>query len=141
VSDKLLELRVVRAKGVNDEFGEGLAQEKPVDELDRSVLVGGKPQFQRIDDGKGGAALHAILPSIALKETAHSKCLGCHAVEPGTVLGLVNVTVDIQDELAAIRHINALLWLGQVALQVLLFSPSAPSCGAPCASSAPSRMR
>lgn len=30
VSDKLLELRVVRAKGTNDEFGEGLPQEGPV---------------------------------------------------------------------------------------------------------------
>jgi hypothetical protein len=33
VSDSLKELRVIRGKGVVDEFGEGLAQEKPVDEM------------------------------------------------------------------------------------------------------------
>ncbi|MEY4752261.1 MAG: hypothetical protein RIQ60_4475 [Pseudomonadota bacterium] len=121
VSDKLLELRVVRAKGIDDEFGAGLPQEQPKDALDRAALSSGQPQFQLGDDGKGTATLRAVLPSIARKEYRASRCLSCHGVDEGTVLGAVSVTVDIQEDVVEIRRINALLWLGQAALQVLLF--------------------
>jgi methyl-accepting chemotaxis protein len=121
VSDKLLELRVVRAKGTNDEYGPGLPIEQPVDELDRRVLASGKPEFKMITGANGQAAVRAVLPSIGLKEYRASKCLRCHGVDEGTVLGLVSVTVDIQDDLAGIRALNTLLWIGQGALQVLLF--------------------
>jgi methyl-accepting chemotaxis protein len=121
VSDKLLELRVVRGKGIIDEFGPGLPQEQPKDELDRQVLASGKPQFHQSQAGQAPATLRAVLPSIALKEYRASKCLRCHGVDEGAVVGVVSVTVDIQEDLAAIRHINRLLWGGQVALQVLLF--------------------
>ena len=121
VSDKLLELRVVRAKGTNDEFGEGLPQEGPVDDVDHKVLASGKPEFRRLTGANGDATLRVVLPSIARKEFRASKCLECHAVEEGTVLGLVSMTIDIKDEMAEIRRVNALLWIGQGILQVILF--------------------
>ena len=121
VSDKLLELRVVRAKSVNDEFGEGLPQEGPVDEMDRIVLAGGKPEYKTTLGANGEASLRVVLPSIARKEFRASKCLDCHAVDEGTVLGLVSMTVDIKDEMAEIRRLNALLWIGQGLLQFALF--------------------
>ncbi len=121
VSDKLLELRVVRAKGTNDEYGTGLPIEQPVDDLDHQVLASGKPAFKMTTDAKGATALRAVLPSIAFKEYRASKCLSCHAVDEGTVLGLVSVKVDIQDDLAGIQALNNFLWLGQLGLQVLLF--------------------
>jgi hypothetical protein len=77
VSDKLLELRVVRAKGTNDEFGEGLPEEKPVDDIDRAVLASGKRLFKlNVTDG-GDASLRAVIPSIAMKSFRSSKCLEC----------------------------------------------------------------
>jgi methyl-accepting chemotaxis protein len=121
VSDKLQELRVVRAKGVNSEFGEGLPQEKPVDELDNAVLTSGKTQFKMTVMGNGEASLRAVVPSIAMKEFRASKCLECHGVNEGTVLGLVSVTVDIKDDLADIKRVNLWIWVGQVILQVILF--------------------
>ena len=121
VSDKLKELRVVRAKGTNDEFGEGMAQEKPVDEIDRSVLASGKSQFKMTVTDNGDASLRAVVPSIAMKTFRNSKCLGCHGVDEGTVLGLVSVTVDIKDDLADIKRINTWIWVGQGILQVVLF--------------------
>nr|WP_326531501.1 methyl-accepting chemotaxis protein [Rhodoferax sp.] len=121
VSDKLLELRVVRAKGTNDEFGEGLPQEAPVDDVDHKVLASGKPEFRRLTAANGDASLRVVLPSIARKEFRASKCLECHAVDEGTVLGLVSMTIDIKDEMAEIRRVNALLWIGQGILQVILF--------------------
>jgi methyl-accepting chemotaxis protein len=121
VSDKLLELRVVRAKGTNDEFGPGLPIEQPVDDLDRQVLADGKPAFRMMTDAKGGAAVRAVLPSIGLKEYRASRCLSCHGVDEGTVLGAVSVTVDIQEDMAGIQALDNLLWLGQIGLQVLLY--------------------
>jgi methyl-accepting chemotaxis protein len=121
VSDKLKELRVVRAKGTNDEFGEGLPQEKPVDDMDRAVLASGKSQFKMSLPANGDASLRAVVPSLAMKEFRASKCLGCHGVAEGTVLGIVSVTVDIKDDVAAIQRVNLLIWLGQGVLQVSLY--------------------
>ena len=73
ISDGLKELRVVRAKGTNDEFGPGLPQEQPVDDMDRQVLASGKPQF-KVDTG-ADATLRAVIPFIAMKEFRTSKCL------------------------------------------------------------------
>ena len=104
VSDKLLELRVVRGKGTNDEFGEGLPQEAPVDDVDNKVLTSGKPEFRRLTGANGDATLRVVLPSIARKEFRASKCLECHGVDEGTVLGVVSMTIDIKDEMAEIEN-------------------------------------
>jgi methyl-accepting chemotaxis protein len=120
-SDNLKELRVIRAKGTNDEFGEGLPQEKPVDDMDRRVLASGKPEFKMSMDDSKGSTLRAVLPFLAMKEFRANKCLQCHGVAEGTVLGAVSVTVDINDDLADISRIVRLIWVGQFGLQVALF--------------------
>jgi methyl-accepting chemotaxis protein len=121
VSDKLKEVRVIRGKGTNDEYGAGLAMEKPVDDMDRSVLASGKPEFKMIHEANGDVFLRTVIPSIAFKEYRASKCLECHAVNEGTVLGAVSVTVDIKEHMADVQAINRWLWAGQAALQVVLF--------------------
>ncbi|MEO5659107.1 MAG: methyl-accepting chemotaxis protein [Polaromonas sp.] len=119
VSDQIKELRVVRGKAMVEEFGEGLPQEQPIDEMDRSVLASGKPQFKLT--GGSEASLRAVLPFIAMKEFRTSKCLECHGVDEGSVLGAASVTVDIRDDLASIRKINTWIWIGQGLLQIVLF--------------------
>ena len=121
VSENLKELRYVRAKGTNDEFGEGLPEEKPVDDLDRDVLANGKTVFKMTVGANGDATLRAVVPSIGLKVFRDSKCLDCHGVNEGTVLGLVSVTVDIKNDLADITRLTILIWVGQIALQIVLF--------------------
>ena len=121
VADKLTELRVVRGKGVNDEFGDGLPQEKPVDEMDNAVLASGKTQFKMNVGDNGNTTLRAVIPSIAHKTYRSSKCMECHGVDEGTVLGAVSVTVDINDDVAHIKRINATIWAGQIGLQLVLF--------------------
>ncbi len=69
-SDELKELRVVRGKGVIDEFGPGLPNQKPVDDLDREVLSNGRTLY-KIDDAND--TLRAIIPFIAKKEFRGSK--------------------------------------------------------------------
>jgi len=120
-SENVKELRVIRGKGTIDEFGVGPAKEQAVDEMDQSVLASGKPQFKVLHSGAGEASLRAVLPFIAMKSFRTIKCLGCHAVAEGSVLGATSITVDIKDDLATVKRINAGLWIGQVVLQIILF--------------------
>ncbi len=121
VSENLKELRVIRGKGTNDEFGNGLPIEQPRDALDQEVLASGKVAYQLLEDEKGNAALRAVIPSIAYKTYRGSKCLECHAVNEGTVLGAVSVTTDIQADMQSISRMNLLMWAGQGGLQIILY--------------------
>ena len=120
ISEHIKELRIVRGKGTVDEFGPGLPGQEPVDDMDRSVLANGKPQYKMSANG-GDASLRAVLPFIAMKEFRSSKCLDCHAVDVGAVLGVASVTLDVKDDLIAIRRFNTWLWIGQGIVQVVLF--------------------
>jgi len=120
-SDKVKEMRVVRGKGVIDEFGAGLPQEQPVDEMDRSVLASGKAQFKIAESGNGEATLRAVQPFIAQKDFRTTNCLRCHGVDEGTVLGVASITIDIKDDMAALKSVNTWIWVGQGALQIFMF--------------------
>ncbi|MCF8209006.1 MAG: hypothetical protein K9K38_06335, partial [Rhodoferax sp.] len=120
ISDGIKELRVVRGKG-NDEFGPGLEIEKPVDALDHEVLANGKPIYKMLHDAQGGSALRAVIPYIAEKEYRTSKCLDCHGVSAGTVLGAISVTTDVTGDVAEIKEMETLIWIGQALLQIVLF--------------------
>ena len=67
------------------------------------------------------ASLRAVIPFIAMQEFRTSKCLRCHTVEVGAVLGAASVTVDIRKDLAAAAAFNRWRWLGQALVQALLF--------------------
>ncbi len=121
VSDKIKELRVVRAKGTDDEYGEGLPQEKPVDDMDRSVIASGNKEFKLTREANGEASLRVVMPFIAEKEFRTSKCLECHAVPEKTVLGAASVTLDVKEDLAVIQTIREWIWMGLGVLLVLLF--------------------
>jgi methyl-accepting chemotaxis protein len=117
-SEEIKDLRVVRGKGVIDEFGPGLPNQKPVDDVDRQVLANGQTYYE-IDDSK--ATLRTVIPYIAKKDFRGSKCLECHGVDENSVLGVVSITSTIQADKDEIRSINMWLWLGQLILQLALF--------------------
>ena len=117
-SDELKELRVVRGKGVVDEFGPGLPNQKPMDDLDRQVLANGQVIY-RIDDGN--ATLRSVIPYIAKKNFRGSKCLECHGVDENSVLGVISIVADIKPDQDELRSINLWLWLGQFVVQIALF--------------------
>ena len=118
VSDRLKEMRVVRGKAIDDEYKPGLPQEQAVDDLDRQVLADGKPVTRVVYDSKG-AGLRLVTPFFAKKLYRSNPCLDCHAVEDGAVVGAASVTIDIQEELAALHGIRVWIWSGFVALVVL----------------------
>jgi methyl-accepting chemotaxis protein len=120
-ADKVKELRIVRSKATIDEFGEAKGTVQAPDELDRSALTSGKPQFKISKGANGQASLRAVLPFIGKKNFRSINCLDCHAVNEGGVLGAASVTIDIKDDLDAFNSLNAELWMGQAVLQFIGF--------------------
>jgi methyl-accepting chemotaxis protein len=121
-SDNVKELRIVRGKGTIDEFGAGLPQEQPVDEMDREVLASGKTQFKMLHGAQGEGLLRAVLPFIAMKNFRTTNCLKCHGVDEDSVLGVASITLDIKEDLATLKTVNTWIWIGQGLLQVAMFS-------------------
>ena len=120
-ADNVKELRIVRGKGTNDEFGAGPPQSQPVDEMDRSVLATGKKEFKTMKGADGHPLLRVVLPFLAMKNFRTINCLSCHGVDEGSVLGVASVTVDIKNDMDTLTSINTWIWIGQGVLQLFLF--------------------
>ena len=122
VSGKAEELRMIRGRGVEAQFGAGAAEEQSKDDMDRAALNTGKRQsifFE--EDGKH--ILRVVEPVVAAKDFrgTGTNCLNCHTVEDGAVIGAVSVSLDISEEYAAMNKASVVLWVGQVTIQVVLF--------------------
>ena len=110
--DGVRQVRIMRAKAIDDEFDAGLPQEQPVDEMDRRVLAGGKIE-RALEQGRDGQALlRTVVPFIATKDARGINCLKCHGVDEGAVLGAASVVVDVTADLAALRATRITLWVG-----------------------------
>jgi methyl-accepting chemotaxis protein len=121
-SSKAEEVRMIRGRGIEAQFGAGAAEEQAKDELDKAALNSGKQQsvfFER--DGKH--ILRVVEPVAAAKDFrgTGTNCLMCHTVEDGAVVGAVSVSLDISEEYSAMNRASAVLWVGQITIQVVLF--------------------
>ena len=84
-AEKILDMRIVRAKSMDNEYPPPLPQEQPVDELDRNVLASGKTEYTMIDHGDGKPAIRAVMPFINAKDFRGTDCTKCHGEDPGAV--------------------------------------------------------
>ncbi|NLZ40440.1 MAG: HAMP domain-containing protein [Comamonadaceae bacterium] len=110
--DGVQQVRIMRAKAIDDEFDAGLPQEQPIDEMDRRVLAGGKVE-RALEQGRDGQVwLRTVVPFIATKDARGINCLKCHGVDEGAVLGAASVVVDVTADLAALRATRITLWVG-----------------------------
>ena len=119
-SDKMLDLRVIRNKPVQDQYGPGLPSEQAVDEMDRTTLSSARQQ-SKLTDQDGKQSLRVVVPFIAKKDFRGTDCLMCHAVPEGTVSGAASITVDISDEFKVIRRTNMVIWGTQIIIQIFLY--------------------
>ena len=119
-SEGVKELRIIRAKQVQDQFGPGLPQEQPLDDMDRRAISQAKEQILRIDD-KNAPELRVVVPFIVSTNFRGTNCLECHHVEVGTANGAASITIDLKGDYASLSKISELLWGGQAALQLILF--------------------
>lgn len=86
------QIDIIRSPAVDRQFGVGHL-EKDINSLAEKVFQTKLPEFV-IDDFGVVPTIRAVIPYIATTQGSLN-CLGCHQVEEGTVLGVVDITLDI----------------------------------------------
>lgn len=119
-SEHIKELRIIRAKQVQDQFGLGLPEEQIKDDMDRLAMSSKQPQFQLMENSDT-PTLRTVVPFVASADFRGTNCLACHHVAEGSVNGAASITIDMSEDFEAIRRTNSWLIMGQIALQILLF--------------------
>lgn len=115
----VFDFHVAHAPAVSTQYGIGTPAEQKADVLDREVISGGMSKTLILQGQH--RSLRMIVPFKASADFYGTNCLQCHHVPEGTVLGSVSLTVDLEEEYAALSRFGALLAGGQVLLQLLLF--------------------
>lgn len=118
-SSDVKEVRIIRAKQVQDQFGPGLPEEQPKDEMDLRVMASKQPGFLLTEVGDT-PVLRAVVPFIVSNNFRGTDCLACHNVKSGSVNGAASITIDLAEDFRAIRRTQIMLWVGQIILQILL---------------------
>ena len=117
-SERMREVRIIRAKQVQDQFGKGLPEEQAMDDLDSLAISSKQPQF-KLDSSK--SSLRTVVPFIASTNFRGTNCLSCHHVAPGSVNGAASITIDMTDDFNEIRKTRKELWAGQLFFQILMY--------------------
>lgn len=119
-SENVSELRIIRSKQVQDQFGPGLPEEQVKDDMDRRAIGLKQSQFS-LNEDQGIFTVRAVVPFIVEANYRGTNCLTCHHVNPGSVNGAASITIDLTRELSSIRHTKNMLMLGHILLQIVLF--------------------
>lgn len=88
-------IKIIRSKEVNNEYGNGLSVEKRADGALMDILQLKKPYFT-INEWGAKATIRAVIPYIATSE-GNLNCLQCHHVPENTVLGAVDIELDVTE--------------------------------------------
>jgi diguanylate cyclase (GGDEF)-like protein/PAS domain S-box-containing protein len=116
----IIELRIIRGRGVIEQFGPGLPEEAVTDDMDREVLSTGRTLFRNVTGKDGRPALRVVVPFIAKQDFRGTNCLSCHATQTGSINGAASVIIDLSEEIAQLADIEDWMWIGHIVLQVLL---------------------
>lgn len=120
-AEGIKELRIVRAEQVNKQFGPGLLEEMPKDDLDKKVLQSGKEEFRILTGDNGEKSIRVVVPFIASSSFRGTNCLACHHVEENSVNGVASIIIDLKKEDDFLNNLSIFLWAGQLGIQILLF--------------------
>lgn len=109
-------LNVIRGDAVTQQFGAGKGVEQAADPIARQALDGKKRAFM-LNEYSLHPTVRVIIPYVASREGALN-CLGCHKVKEGTVLGAVDIELDVRE------YRDHALWVmtGLLALSVVAFA-------------------
>lgn len=115
------ELNLARADQVTSQFGPGLLNEAPKDDLVRQVLLSGKPAYAReVTEVQGGAVLRVVIPIIASENFRGTNCLSCHQVQAGSVNGAIDIRMDLSSHEKDVLNISQWLWSGMLLVQLAI---------------------
>ncbi len=121
-TEGLLDLKIIRSPDIRKQYGERKEGTAAPDVLENQVLTDGKARFEplKLDDGR--LAMRAVLPFTASRDVHGVNCLLCHAsTHEGATLGAASMVVDLQKDQQNLARLNRSLWIGQLAIQLLLF--------------------
>ena len=93
-NEEIKSLWIVRGENVTKQYGDGLVDETPKDEIDKNVLKSGKLKKHLTED-INKMILRVSIPYIATNEAGASNCLSCHDVNNGDTLGAISMEFDI----------------------------------------------
>jgi diguanylate cyclase (GGDEF)-like protein/PAS domain S-box-containing protein len=118
-SENVKELRIVRARQVQDQFGPGLPEEQVKDDMDMKAITSKRPQFL-LDKVQNPPTLRAVVPFIVSTNFRGTNCLTCHNAKEGSANGAASIVLDMTDEFSNIQYRRNSLLLGNIVLQILL---------------------
>jgi methyl-accepting chemotaxis protein len=105
------DLRVIRGEAVTKLFGPGNAKEgSATDAIEQQVLSTGQ-DFSEVQSDEKGEYLRVVRPAKASKNYLGKDCISCHQVPEGTVLGVVNmkISLDQVNSAASAQRIKSVL--------------------------------
>lgn len=108
-------LDIIRGDVVTKQFGPGKARERVADPITKQAFDTKKPVFI-LSEFSRQPTVRVIIPYIASQQGGFN-CLVCHRVAEGTVLGAVDIELDVRE------YRNHALWvmLGLVAVSIVGF--------------------
>lgn len=110
----LASARVVRSPAVVKQFGSGLHEESPSDEIENKVLRDGKPDYEIVET-ENDTLIRGTIPFVATNR-GEPNCLQCHDVQEGQVLGAVTMKVSIGN-----LKTQAMMTVGALVAAVAIF--------------------
>lgn len=111
---KIDQLRIVRSIEVDHQYGPGGDMEKSMDDVAQQAFESLEPVFV-LDEWSMRPSMRVIIPYIASAEGSLN-CLSCHEVKAGTVLGAVDMEMDVSE-----YRNHSLAVLAGISLVSLLF--------------------
>jgi len=108
---------IIRAPGVSKQFGFS-QMEGQMTPLAAKVIRSKYPEFE-IDDFAADPTIRAAIPYIAEVRGALN-CLGCHDVEEGTVLGVVDVTLNVSKYRTMVSWILMVLLMASLVVVLMI---------------------
>ena len=109
-------LDIIRGDVVTQQFGPGKARERAVDPISKQAFDTKKPVFI-LNEFSLHPTVRVIIPYIASRQGGLN-CLFCHKVAEGTVLGAVDIELDVKE------YRDQALWViaGLLGLSLLAFA-------------------
>jgi diguanylate cyclase (GGDEF)-like protein len=114
------ELRIIRAKQVQDQFGPGLPSEQAKDALDHAAIASKKPVYSIIQQPDGQRQFRAVIPFIVSTDFRGTNCLSCHHVKSGSVNGAASIRLNMNDADEQLARVRRWVWTGDITLVLML---------------------
>jgi response regulator RpfG family c-di-GMP phosphodiesterase len=89
------DVAIIRSSEVNKEYGSGRQFERGIDEVSQQAFTTGQPVFL-LKDIQIDPYMRAVVPFVASQD-GKLDCLRCHEVAEGTVLGALDLKIDLTE--------------------------------------------